>query len=196
MTSKRKRQEEDGREDEGHGVVDLQHETVGHVSKTSGQKEQGGISERSGWRSNESVKDGRDEEGEGGEEEPDLLENRDIYRLQKRSVMRGEGSKWEIYVGRGTRLEALVRRVIGLLDGGRKGSCVRVYGMGAAILTCCRLGLEVQRRCGRGVETKVETRTVEVYDEYEPLVEGYAEVTRTRRKSGISISLRRGEQYV
>eukprot|EP00177_Eucheuma_denticulatum_P008834 GFKZ01016043.1.p1 GENE.GFKZ01016043.1~~GFKZ01016043.1.p1 ORF type:complete len:197 (-),score=31.39 GFKZ01016043.1:410-1000(-) len=196
MTSKRKRQEEAKGETGEYEAVELDDEAVGHVSKTCGQKAGGGISERSGRGSTENVKGGGGEEGGDPEEECDLLENRDIYRLQKRSVMRRDGSKWEIYIGRAARLEGVVRRVIGLLDGGRKGSCVRVYGMGAAILTCCRVGLEVQRRCGGGVETRVETRTVEVYDEYEPLVEGYAEVTRIRRKSGISISLRRGNDYV
>ncbi|CDF32656.1 unnamed protein product [Chondrus crispus] len=68
--------------------------------------------------------------------------------------------------------------------------------MGAAITLCCNLALVIQEETGGHVALTVHTSTVDVYDDYEPLVEGYPHVTRSRSKSAIRIRLSRTPGYV
>lgn len=60
-------------------------------------------------------------------------------------------------------------RCISLLDGGNEP--VVLHAMGAAISLCCTVALAVQRKCAHKVTLAVRTTTVDVYDDYEPVVE-------------------------
>lgn len=89
--------------------------------------------------------------------------------MQKRLPMRKPAGKSDIFVSRSTRFEALVARSISLLDGSNEP--VALHAMGAAIPLCCSVALAVQRQCARQVTLAVRTTTVDVYDDYEPVVE-------------------------
>lgn len=83
--------------------------------------------------------------------------------------MREPGGKQDIFVSRSTRFRALKARAISLLDSGSQP--VFLHAMGAAITLCCNLALTIQAECGGHVMLAVQTTTVQVYDDYEPLVE-------------------------
>lgn len=91
----------------------------------------------------------------------------DQYR--KRVPMREPGGKQDIFVSRSTRFGALKARAISLLDSGSQP--VFLHAMGAAITLCCNLALTIQAECGGHVMLGVQTTTVQVYDDYEPLEE-------------------------
>lgn len=83
--------------------------------------------------------------------------------------MRAPAGKHDIFVSRSTRFGALKARALALLDASKHP--VLLHAMGAAITLCCNLALVIQEETGGHVALTVHTNTVEVYDDYEPLVE-------------------------
>lgn len=83
--------------------------------------------------------------------------------------MRQPAGKRDIFVSRSTRFGALKARAISLLDSSSQPVCL--HAMGAAITLCCNLALTIQAESAGQVTLAVHTTTVQVYDDYEPLVE-------------------------
>lgn len=117
-----------------------------------------------------------------------------IYRYRKRLPMRNPSAKRDIFVSRSSTFGALKARAVSLLD--TSSQPIYLHAMGAAITMCCNLAVTIQAESGGNVVLAVRTNTVQVFDDYEPLVEGYPEITRSRAKSAIKIKISRTAGYV
>lgn len=87
--------------------------------------------------------------------------------MRKRVPVRRESTANDVYVTRSARFAALRTRCIARLDSHR---CVVIHAMGAAISRACDLALAVEAHTRNCVTVDVQTATVVVYDDYEPLV--------------------------
>lgn len=83
--------------------------------------------------------------------------------------MRPHSTKRDIFVTRSAKFKAMRSRALALLD--KNSQPVKLHAMGAAITRCCDLALAVQAYADGQVDLDIQTATVEVYDEFEPLVE-------------------------
>ena len=71
-----------------------------------------------------------------------------------------------------------------------------VHGLGAAVARACDVALAVENDAGGRVTLDVQTNSVEVFDDYIPLVPGLAMVTKRRMKSAIHITITANKNYI
>ena len=112
---------------------------------------------------------------------------------KKRAPARLASGKREVYVTRTARYSALRARIMTLLDASPQP--VVLHSMGAALIRCCDLALEIERCCKGGVKLAVETDTVCVIDDHLPLVP----VRKSRRmkvSARIGISVKSHRTYL
>lgn len=77
--------------------------------------------------------------------------------------------KRDLYIMRESNFIVSCKRVRKLLDSDK--GAVTLHGMGAAMTRCCDIALSVQRDYGNRVSLSVDTGTISVVDDFEPLVE-------------------------
>ncbi|PXF40949.1 Ribonuclease P protein subunit p20 [Gracilariopsis chorda] len=116
------------------------------------------------------------------------------YRVVTRLPNAHPPNARSIHVSRSTKFAPLNKRVKRLLQTSSRP--IVLHAMGAAMQHSCELALAIQRHAHGTLQLVPLTSTQQVYDDYQPLVEGYDEITRCRNVSAIRITIRKTSVYV
>eukprot|EP00026_Physarum_polycephalum_P021333 Phypoly_transcript_24520.p1 GENE.Phypoly_transcript_24520~~Phypoly_transcript_24520.p1 ORF type:complete len:158 (+),score=25.02 Phypoly_transcript_24520:67-540(+) len=135
------------------------------------------------------------DEGDNGEEDEEDVEyfeeddedyelsDPSLYKFVKRVPQRLPTKKNDIYVSRKTKYFFQYKRAKKLLDDGEPE--VMIHGLGAAVKRAIQLALKLTSELG--VSMGATTSTVELLDEYQPLVDDLPPRTKIRYNSAIHI---------
>jgi hypothetical protein len=116
-------------------------------------------------------------------------------RMSKRVPVRTQSGASDIYVTRATRFGALVARSLALL---RRGLPAKLHALGAALQRCVDVALAVQDAAGGpdAVVLATTTETVDVVDDFEPLIPGYPARTLRRSKNALHVTISRTSKFL
>lgn len=109
--------------------------------------------------------------------------------------MRRAPSSTTIYVTCRASFAGLVNRALTAL---RKHRFVSVHGMGAAVERVADLALVIARRAGPpgAVTVHTTTETVDLVDDWVPIVEGVEAETHIRRKYALHVELTATDEFI
>jgi len=117
----------------------------------------------------------------------DLHMHDDEYEIRKRLPPRFPVRKNDVYVTRRTNFKAQIARCQKLLDGGF--DTIYIHGLGAAVNRAINLSLQLKRRGLGSLDSAINTSTVEVTDDLEPLLDEMEAQTRVRNCSAVHIKI-------
>lgn len=117
--------------------------------------------------------------------------DKEEYILRKRLPRRLPKRKNDIYVTRKTNFTAQLQRCQRLLDSGSNE--VYIHGLGAAINRALNLALQLKERGLGTIEIAVNTSSVELVDDLEPVDSDQEQKTHTRVNSAVHIKVYRPE---
>jgi len=109
------------------------------------------------------------------------------YQIRKRLPARFPKRKNDVYVTRRTNFKAQLARCQKLLDSGYDFVCI--HGLGAAVNRAINLSLQLKRRGLGSLDLAMNTSTVEVTDDLEPLLDDLESQTRVRNCSAVHIKI-------
>jgi len=109
------------------------------------------------------------------------------YEIRKRLPPRFPSRKNDVYVTRRTNFKSQLARCEKLLDTGFDS--IFVHGLGAAVNRAINLSLQLKRRGLGSLDVAVNTSTVEVTDDLEPLLDELESQTRVRNCSAVHIKI-------
>jgi len=130
--------------------------------------------------------------------------DKEEYEIRKRLPPRYPVSKNDLYITRRTNFKAQLSKCQKLLESGGFDE-IYVHGLGSAVNRAINLGLQVKRRGLGSLDLAVNTSTVEVTDELEPLLmeddaaaaaASETPLTRIRNCSAVHIKIFRCESAV
>eukprot|EP00742_Colponemidia_sp_Colp-10_P011583 GILJ01012895.1.p1 GENE.GILJ01012895.1~~GILJ01012895.1.p1 ORF type:complete len:137 (+),score=14.93 GILJ01012895.1:43-411(+) len=119
-------------------------------------------------------------------DESEVSEN---YRFSKRPAFRPHAAANEIYITRQKNLIVYFNRAQELFDSGE--SEVVIHGLGAAIEPAIRLANLIKQRSLGKYTLSVNTNTVPLIDDYEPLQPDVEEKAQVRYNSAVHIRIRK-----
>ena len=109
------------------------------------------------------------------------------YSLRKRLPRKMPKRKNDVYVNTKTDFQAQMERCQKMLDSGVAE--IHVHGLGAAINRAMTLALQLQEKTAGAMQLAVNTSTVELIDDYEPLSDDLEPESRERNNSAVHIKL-------
>jgi len=109
------------------------------------------------------------------------------YQIQKRLPPRFPVRKNDVYVTRRTNFKAQIARCQKLLDNGY--DAIYIHGLGAAVNRAINLSLQLKRRGLGSLDLAINTSTVEVTDDLEPLLDDLESQVRVRNCSAVHIKI-------
>jgi len=118
----------------------------------------------------------------------------DEYELRKRLPTRFSTQKNDVYVTCKTDFKAQLARCQKLLDGGYDQ--VFVHGLGVAVNRAINLALQIKRRGLGSIDLDVNTSTIDVTDDLEPLMDHLDPKSHFRHVSAVHIRIFRPETPV
>lgn len=133
----------------------------------------------------------------GAPKTPDTTDFRmddEEYQIRKRLPPRFPSRKNDVYITRRTNFKAQLARCEKLLDSGFDS--VYIHGLGAAVNRAINLALQLKRRGLGSLDMAVNTSTVGVTDDLEPLLDDMESQTRVRNCSAIHIKIFRADSPV
>lgn len=113
------------------------------------------------------------------------------FQVRKRLPPRFPVRKNDVYVTRRTNFKAQLARCEKLLDSGF--DAVYIHGLGAAVNRAINLALQLKRRGVGSLDLAINTSTVEVTDDLEPLLDDIESQTRVRNCSAVHIKIFRAD---
>lgn len=109
------------------------------------------------------------------------------YTLRKRLPRKLPKRKCDVYVNRKTDFKAQTERCQKMLDAGIPE--LHIHGLGAAINRAMNLALQLQEKSMGSIQLAVNTSTVELVDDYEPMNDDAEPESRERNNSAVHIKL-------
>jgi len=116
------------------------------------------------------------------------------FQVRKRLPPRLPVRKNDVYITRRTNFKAQLSRCEKLLDSGF--DTINIHGLGAAVNRAINLALQLKRRGLGSLDLAINTSTVEVTDDLEPLLDDLESQSRVRNCSAIHIKLFRSDHPV
>jgi len=116
------------------------------------------------------------------------------FQVRKRLPPRFPVRKNDVYITRRTNFKAQLARCEKLLDSGF--DAIYIHGLGAAVNRAINLGLQLKRRGLGSLDVAVNTSTVEVTDDLEPLLDDLESQSRVRNCSAVHIKVFRSDHPV
>lgn len=113
------------------------------------------------------------------------------YTLRKRLPRRLPKRKNDVYINRKTNLKAQIARCQKMLDAGVPE--IHIHGLGAAMNKAMTVALQLQKDCLGSVQLSVNTSTVELIDDLEPVKDELETESRERNNSAVHIKLLRND---
>ncbi|XP_072030533.1 ribonuclease P protein subunit p20-like [Amphiura filiformis] len=111
------------------------------------------------------------------------------YALRKRLPRKLPKRKSDVYINTKTDFQGQLERCQKLLDAGVPE--IHIHGLGAAINRAMTLALQLQEKSMGSIQMAVNTSTVELVDDYEPLTDELEPESRERNNSAVHIKLYR-----
>lgn len=109
------------------------------------------------------------------------------FEVRKRLPSKLPQRKIDVYITRKTNFNSQMARCSKLFDEGEKE--IYIHGLGAAVNRAITLALELIEKSGGTLCQSVETSTVKLIDDIEPLTDEGEHHTRTRTNSAIHIRI-------
>ncbi|CAG5045085.1 unnamed protein product [Parnassius apollo] len=109
------------------------------------------------------------------------------YAIKKRLPVRPIEGNNVIFVTKKTNFKAQLDKCCDLLTRGEKE--IILHGLGAAIQRCCNLALQVETLFSGTCQLEVNTGTVDLIDDLEPLVDDLDFAAQVRHSSSIHIRI-------
>ncbi|XP_050684529.1 ribonuclease P protein subunit p20 [Leptidea sinapis] len=113
----------------------------------------------------------------------------DNYIVKKRIASRPKGGDNVIFVTRKTNFKAQLDKCCELLTKGENE--IIIHGLGSAIQRCCNLALQVEKNFAGTCELEVNTGTVCLVDDLEPLTDDLDYGSQVRNNSAVHIKVSR-----
>ncbi|XP_023941456.2 ribonuclease P protein subunit p20 isoform X1 [Bicyclus anynana] len=107
------------------------------------------------------------------------------YAIKKRLPLRPIEGDNVIFVTKKTNFKAQLEKCCDLLSKGEKE--IILHGLGAAIQRCCNLALQLELLFSGTCQIEVNTGTVDIIDDLEPLTDDVDFGTQVRHSSSIHI---------
>ncbi|GLG94174.1 Ribonuclease P protein subunit p20 [Gryllus bimaculatus] len=111
------------------------------------------------------------------------------YALKKRVPHRNSHRKNDVYVTSKSTSQSQLALCEKLFDSGE--SEIFIYGLGSAVCPAINIALQLKEKYPRVYEVSVETSTVDIVDDLEPLVDQVDYETQTRQNSAVRIRVYR-----
>ncbi|XP_047504111.1 ribonuclease P protein subunit p20-like isoform X1 [Pieris napi] len=109
------------------------------------------------------------------------------YALKKRLPLRPKEGDNVIFITKKTNFKAQLDKCCDLLTKGEKD--IILHGLGAAIQRCCNLALQVEALFSGTCQIEVNTGTVDLVDDLEPLTDDLEFGAQVRHSSSIHIRI-------
>ncbi|XP_022116915.2 ribonuclease P protein subunit p20-like isoform X1 [Pieris rapae] len=109
------------------------------------------------------------------------------YALKKRLPLRPKEGDNVIFITKKTNFKAQLDKCCDLLTKGEKD--IILHGLGAAIQRCCNLALQVEALFAGTCQIEVNTGTVDLVDDLEPLTDDLEFSAQVRHSSSIHIRI-------
>ncbi|CAF4932466.1 unnamed protein product [Pieris macdunnoughi] len=109
------------------------------------------------------------------------------YALKKRLPLRPKEGDNVIFITKKTNFKAQLDKCCDLLTKGEKD--IILHGLGAAIQRCCNLALQVEALFAGTCQIEVNTGTVDLVDDLEPLTDDLEFGAQVRHSSSIHIRI-------
>ncbi|XP_045772859.1 ribonuclease P protein subunit p20-like isoform X1 [Maniola jurtina] len=109
------------------------------------------------------------------------------YAIKKRLPVRPVEGENVIFVTKKTNFKAQLEKCCGLLSKGEKE--IILHGLGAAIQRCCNLALQLELLFAGTCQIEVNTGTVDIIDDLEPLTDDVDFDAQVRHSSSIHIRI-------
>lgn len=114
------------------------------------------------------------------------------YVLKKRMPPRQSLRKIDVYVTNKSNFQSQLSHCEKLLDSEEE---IIIHGLGSAVTRAVHLALQVKDKYPGVVEISVCTKTVDIVDDLEPLVDQADYETQTRQNSAVQIRVYRCAQF-
>ncbi|CAH4028382.1 ribonuclease P protein subunit p20-like isoform X1 [Pieris brassicae] len=109
------------------------------------------------------------------------------YALKKRLPLRPKEGDNVIFITKKTNFKAQLDKCCDLLTKGEKD--IILHGLGAAIQRCCNLALQVEALFAGTCQIEVNTGTVDLVDDLEPITDDLEFGAQVRHSSSIHIRI-------
>ncbi|KAL4716673.1 hypothetical protein ACJJTC_004792 [Scirpophaga incertulas] len=109
------------------------------------------------------------------------------YTVKKRLPLRPIEGDNVIFITKKTNFKAQLEKCCDLLTKGEKE--IILHGLGAAIQRCCNLALQIETLFSGTCQTEVNTGTVDLVDDLEPLTDDLDFGSQVRHSSSVHIRI-------